>query len=197
MKILKKVLLVIAALIGIGAISGMLMSSKFTMERSIVINANEQIIFDQVNILKNWEKWSPWQKMDPSAKMTYSGPESGVGAGYSWESKNENMGNGSLFISESTPYSSITTDLDFQENGKGISAYKLEKADGGVKLTWSFDSDAGKNPFKKLMMNLVGKSFMNKTFDEGLNSIKQIAESVPAATTPSAAAPVDSMAVVK
>ena len=194
MKILKKILLVIAVLIGISAIAGMLMSSKFTMERSIVINANEQVIFDQINTLKNWEKWSPWQKMDLSAKMTYSGPASGVGAGYSWESTNKNMGNGSLAISESTPFSSITTDLDFRENGKAISTYKLEKADGGVKLTWSFDSDAGKNPFKKLMMNLVGKNFMNKTFDEGLNSIKQIAESMPAAAE---SAPVDSIAVAK
>ena len=186
MKILKKILIVLVVLIGLAAVCGMFMASKFSMERSIVINADEQVIFEQINTLKNWEKWSPWQKMDPTSKMTYFGPPSGVGAGYEWTSENENTGTGSLSITESIPYSLIKTDLDFRENGKAISHFKLEKAEGGTKLSWTFDSDTGSNPFKKLMMHTMGKSFMNKTYDEGLNSIKQIAESMP----PPAADPV-------
>ena len=194
MKIIKKILIVLVALIVIAAIAGMFMSSKFSLERSIVINANEQVIFDQVNILKNWEKWSPWQKMDPTSKMTYFGPESGVGAGYEWAGEDEQTGSGTLTISESVPNQKVTTDLDFKENGKGVSSFILEKGEGGVKLSWTFDSDAGSNPFKKLMMNMLGKSFMNKTYDEGLNAIKSIAESMPAPS--SEPVPMDSTAVI-
>ena len=116
MKIIKKILIVLVVLIAIAAIAGMFMSSKFSMERSIVINANEQVIFDQVNILKNWEKWSPWQKMDLTSKMTYFGPESGVGAGYTWVSENKSTGSGTLTISESVPNQKVTTDLDFKDS---------------------------------------------------------------------------------
>ena len=194
MKILKKILIVLVVLIAIAGIAGMFMPAKLAVERSVVINANEQNIFDQVNTLKNWEKWSPWQKMDPTTKMTYFGPSSGVGAGYEWASKNENTGSGSLTISECTPYSLIKVDLDFKGMGKSISYFKLDKADGGVKLTWTFESDPDSNPFKKLMMNTMGKYFMNKTYDDGLNSIKQLAESMPAPVAEPA--PTDSTTII-
>lgn len=192
MKIIKTILIVLVVLIGIAALSGMFMPAKLYIERSIVINANEQIVFDQVNTLKNWEKWSPWFKMDPTIKITYSGPSSGVGAVYEWTGDKESTGSGSLTISECVPYSLIKTDLDFKEMGKSVSYFKFEKADGGVKLTWTFESDPDSNPFKKLMMNTMGKIYMNKTYDEGLNAIKQIAESMP---PPVAQPAVDSVAV--
>ena len=194
MKIIKKILIVLVVLIAIAAIVGMFMPAKLNVERSVVINANDQIIFDQVNTLKNWEQWSPWKKMDPTTKMTYFGPSSGVGAGYEWASDDANTGSGSLTISECIPNSLIKTDLDFKEMGKSVSYFKFDKADGGVKLTWTFESDPDNNPFKKLMMNTMGKYFMNKTYDEGLNAIKSIAESMPAPVI--APAPIDSTTVV-
>ena len=197
MKILKKILIVLVVLIGIAGICGMFMPSRLTMERSTIINANEQIVFDQINTLKNWEKWSPWQKMDPTVKMIYNSIPSGLGASYEWSSDNSNTGSGSLTISESVPYSLIKITLDFKENGIGTSDFKLAQAEGGVKLSWGFESDTDSNPFKKLMMNTLGKSFMNKTYDEGLAAIKQIAESMPAPAPETVATPVDSIATMK
>lgn len=194
MKILKKILIVLVVIIAIAGIAGMFMSSKFTLERSTVVNADERVVFEQVNTLTNWEKWSPWQKMDPTAKQTYFGPPSGVGAGYSWASEKDEMGSGSLTISESVPYERVRTDLDFGANGKGVSYFYFDKADGGVKVRWTFESDGGSNPFKKLMMNTVGKSFMNKTYDEGLAAIKQVSENAPAPTAEPEAMPADTTA---
>jgi hypothetical protein len=156
----------------------MLMPSKFALDRSLVINADQKIIFDQVNNLKNWEQWSPWQKMDPETKLTYDGPEEGVGASYSWVSSKN--GEGTLTISESIPYESVVTDMDFKENGKGLAGFRIAKADEGNNLTWWFESDLGANPFKKLFFGLMGRSFMSKVFDQGLADIKKIAESAPA-----------------
>ena len=178
MKIVKGIVIVLVLLAVVAAIAGMFMPSKFNMERSVVINADERVIFEQINVLKNWEQWSPWQKMDPESKMTYSGPPSGVGASYDWTGPK--TGEGTLTIIESVPYESIVTELDFKENGKGTSGYRISKADNENTLTWWFESEVGKNPFKKLMFGLMGESFMSKTFDQGLSDIKQISESAPA-----------------
>jgi hypothetical protein len=180
MKILKKTLLVLVVLALLGAIVGLFFPSKFTLERSLVINADQKIIFDQINILKNWKAWSPWMKMDPEATIIYSGPESGVGASYSWSGKE--TGEGTLTISESIPYQSVSFDMDFKENGKAISGYKIEKAEGGNKLTQWFETESGNNPYKKLMSAIMGKWYLTSKFDEGMNAIKSITESMPATT---------------
>src|SRR5688500_2478865 len=66
---------------------------------STVIKAPAQYPYEQVNTLNNWEKWSPWHQMDTAMTLSYEGPESGAGAKYSWIS--EEMGNGSLAITNS------------------------------------------------------------------------------------------------
>jgi Polyketide cyclase / dehydrase and lipid transport len=177
MRIVKIILLIIIGLAVLAAIAGMFVPSKFTMDRSVVINADQKVIFDQINVLKNWEQWSPWEKMDPETKLTYDGPESGVGASYSWSSTKN--GDGTLTISESIPNESVTCDMDFKDNGKGTAGFKVTPAEKGNKLTWWFESDLGSNPFKKLFFGVMGRSFMNKAFDQGLNDIKTIAESMP------------------
>ncbi|MEP7263258.1 MAG: SRPBCC family protein [Bacteroidota bacterium] len=179
MRIVKIILLVIVALIVLSAVAGLFMSSKFSMERSTLINADQKVIFDQINNLKNWEQWSPWQKMDPETKITYDGPEAGVGASYSWTSSKN--GDGTLTISESIPYESVTTDMDFKENGKGVAGFKIAKEGNGNKLIWWFETDLESNPFKKFFFGMMGESIMSKPFDQGLSDIKKIAESMPSA----------------
>jgi hypothetical protein len=192
MKILKRILVVIVCLAVLGAIIGLFLPSKFVLERSVVINADQKIIFDQINILKNWPAWSPWIKMDPNTVMTYAGPESGVGASYSWQS--EKTGEGTLTISESIPYQAISFDMDFKKDGKAISGYKIVKGENGNTLTQWFETETGNNPFKKLMSATMGKWFLEGKFDEGMNNIKTIAEGMPApATEPIIAAPTDTM----
>lgn len=57
MKTLKRILIGILAIIVLLVIVAFFLPSKAYVERSIVINAVPRIVFDQVNTLKNWEKW--------------------------------------------------------------------------------------------------------------------------------------------
>jgi hypothetical protein len=192
MKVVKIILFVILAVIALAAIAGMFMSSRFAMERSVIIDADQKVIFDQVNTLRNWEQWSPWVKMDPEIKITYDGPASGVGASYSWVGTKTKEG--TLTITESIPYESITTEMDFRKDGKGTAGFKIAKAEGGNKVSWWFESDMGSNPFKKLMMGMMGKSFMGNVFDQGLNDIKKIAEAMPPSVPEPPPVPGDTLA---
>lgn len=178
MRILKILLLGILAIVALLLVISFFLPSKWHVERSIVINAPAENAFDQVNNLKNWDKWSPWMKMDTTMKVTYSGPEEGVGASYSWEGDPKKTGKGKLTISESRPNEYVKTDLDFGEGGLGTGGFKFEPADGGTKVSWSMDSDLGMNPIARYM-GIIMTGMMEGIFDQGLGDIKKIAEEMP------------------
>jgi hypothetical protein len=56
--------------------------SEFKVSRSLTMAAPAEIVFPNVNTVRQWEAWNPWGKLDPNCKMTYEGPGSGVGASY-------------------------------------------------------------------------------------------------------------------
>jgi hypothetical protein len=69
-------------------------------------------VFAQVNDFHNWEAWSPWAKLDPAAKATFEGPHPGKGAIFRWAG-NEEVGEGSMTITESRPSELIKIKLEF------------------------------------------------------------------------------------
>lgn len=179
MKFLKKIVIALALIIGIVLIVGFFLPSKIHVERSLQMNAPAEVVFEQVNTLKNWEKWSPWHRIDPNMKLTYEGPESGNGASYSWQSEHKNVGDGKLTIVKSVPYDSIFVDMDFLENGKATGSYVFTKQDGGILVTWGMDSDMGMNPIGRIFGLFMDK-MIGKDFEQGLQNLKQVSESTPA-----------------
>ena len=72
----------------------------FRVERTATIKAPPEKIFPLITDLHRWDSWSPWEKMDPAMKRTYSGAASGKGAVYAWEG-NSKVGEGRMEITES------------------------------------------------------------------------------------------------
>lgn len=149
----------------------------FRVERSIVINAPAAKIFPLVNDLREGEKWSPWNKLDPNMKKTFTDPSAGVGASTSWDG-NKQVGAGSMTITESVPDTKVVSRLDFLKPFKGTNTaeFALQPQDGGTKVTWSM---YGPQPFFGKIMSL----FMNcekmcgLQFEKGLADMKKTAES--------------------
>lgn len=172
MKILKKVLLVALVLVAITAIIGWLMPGTAKLERTLVMKGSADAIYEQVNTLKNWEKWSPWFKMDPNQKLTYSELASGPGAYYSW--KGEKTGEGTITIAEVVAGQLIKMNLAFKGQGDAKSDFIFTKEGEGTKVTWTFESEIGGNPFGRLFWGTVGKSMVGQSFDEGLRSLDEL-----------------------
>jgi hypothetical protein len=63
---------------------------EFIVSRSIKISVPPEKIFPHVNDLHKWEAWSPWAKLDPSAKNSFAGADSGTGAAMSWDGNKKN-----------------------------------------------------------------------------------------------------------
>src|SRR6516225_8280290 len=92
--------------------------SQFRVTRSATFAAPPAAVFPQVNNLHNWEAWSPWAKLDPAAKNSYSGPQEGVGSSFSWDG-NHQVGAGTMTITDSQPAQLVRFQLDFLKPYKG------------------------------------------------------------------------------
>ncbi|HEV1993956.1 MAG TPA: SRPBCC family protein [Candidatus Acidoferrum sp.] len=104
----------IVVVVAIAAILGyaMTMPDDFRVQRTTSIKAPPEKIFPLINDLHRWGSWSPWEKMDPEMKRTYSGAAPGKGAAYAWQG-NRKVGEGRMEIVDTSPPSKITIKLNF------------------------------------------------------------------------------------
>jgi len=155
------------------------------VERSTVIGAAPDQVFAVVNDLTRAKDWGPWYKRDPNMELALEGPPQGVGAKIKWKSETE--GEGSQEIVESEAFSTVKTRLDFGDQGTAEATFRLETAEGGTNVTWSFDTDVGMNPVMRYM-GLMFDSWIGKDYEEGLANLKALVEGQARAATNAALA---------
>ncbi|HAF33020.1 MAG TPA: polyketide cyclase, partial [Sphingobacterium sp.] len=73
MKILKKILIVLAIIIAIPLITAIFVSKDFSAQSEITINKPKQEVFNYVKMLKNQDNFGVWQLSDPQMKKTEQG----------------------------------------------------------------------------------------------------------------------------
>ena len=162
----------LAGLFTLILILGVALPSEFYVEKSITINAPVEKVFEQVNNLKNWEKWSPWGNEDPSLKINYGRPISGMDANYSW--KGDNVGEGSMRIIESIPNKSLKTSVDFGNRGRGKGIWSFSRRGNLVTVTAGFKGYAKNFPQK--FFGLVAPRILGPQITKGLLEIKKLTE---------------------
>ena len=169
------------ALVIVVAIAGVLIFAAtkpdtFAVQRSTSIKAPPDRIFTLINDFKRWDAWSPWEKKDPAMKRSYGPTTSGKGAHYAWEGNND-VGQGSMDITESVPPSKVALKLDFVKpfEGHNVVEFTLVPRGGSTDVTWSMSGPA---PFmSKVMQVFVNMDRMiGKDFEAGLTSLKAAAE---------------------
>ncbi len=132
-----KTLIVAAALIAFLVAVIMARPSTFRIERSALLTAPASTVFDFINNLRKWNSWSPWAKLDPNAKNTFEGPESGVGAVFSWAGNNQ-VGEGRMTILESRPNEYIRFKLEFFKPFQAVNTteFIFKPENGRTSVTW-------------------------------------------------------------
>ncbi|MBO9731981.1 MAG: SRPBCC family protein [Chitinophaga sp.] len=149
------------------------LSPTVKVERSLVMPAAAGVIFPLVNVIRNWELWSPWKELDPATRITYGEKESGVGAGYSWESNSRNVGRGHMAITESREDQYIATDNDFMAMGVAKGYFRFDAVPNGTLVTWGMVCNTGQHPLRKVMGLMMDK-WIGKDFEKGLENIKRL-----------------------
>jgi effector-binding domain-containing protein len=174
---LKKIIFALVGLLVLLVVIGFLLPGKFEMTRTAKINAPAEYSFEEINQLDRWNNWSYWNTLDTSMTITYGEKKIGEGASYSW--MGEDVGQGKILITESIPFKSIKTDLDFMENGTAKAWYTFEPAGDSTEVTMGFSTEFGMNPIMRLMGATMFESEMDKAFNYNLQKIKEIAEAKP------------------
>ena len=148
----------------------------FRVERSIVIDAPPEKIFPQINGFHQWEAWSPWDKIDPAMKRSYSGAAHGKGAVYGWQG-NRDVGQGRMEMVESTPASGLLIKIDFVKpfEGHNMVQFTLVPQGDATKVTQTM---YGPSPFMAKLMGLFFSmdKMVGQKYEEGLASLKAIVE---------------------
>ena len=85
--------------------------ADFSLSRSTRIQAAPSRIHPLLDDFREWQKWSPWEGLDPNLKREFSGPDHGVGSTYRW-SGNKEAGEGEMRMTASSPVA-VAVDLDF------------------------------------------------------------------------------------
>lgn len=179
LKISGVVLVVLAAIILVPPI---FMAPSYTASSSIIIESNNYNIYPYFADLKNWEKWSPWKEKDPTTQYTYSANTYGAGSTMSWDSKNEELGTGTITTVQFKKFHHINYQLQMVKPVKIKSGgeFIIEKIDEKqVNVTWT-NKGKLKYPMERWFNTFMNvKTSLEKNFAHGLDNLKKLVESNP------------------
>jgi len=178
MSLFRKVLLGIGGLLILLTLVAYLLPRNVHVERSTQIAAPRATVFTIVNSFTHFNKWSPWAALDPNAKYTYEGPVAGVGARMIWIGDPSTMGSGSQIITASTPWETVTTDIDFGPQGKATGRFTLTAQGPATHVVWALDTDLGMNPVSRYF-GLMFDGMIGRDFEKGLAGLRKLAEGLP------------------
>lgn len=165
------ILIVIAILIVGVVVLAAMQPSAFRIERSAVVRASPEKVFSMINDLHALNTWNPFLKIDPEAKVIYSGPAAGKGAAYAWEGAK--TGSGRMEITDATAPTKVLARLDFYKPfaANNIAEYIVDGRGGATNVTWAM---SGRSAFMHKLMGLFFSmdKMIGKTFEDGLADLK-------------------------
>ena len=168
--------LVLLAIIAALLVAAAMRPDTFRVERTASVNAPPEKIFALVNDYRQWPSWSPYEKMDPAMKKTFTGPASGKGAVYEWEG-NAKAGKGRIEILDAAPPNRISMKLDMLKPMQGHNTvdFVFTPQGGATDVSWT---TRGKSPFIGKLFGLVFNMdrMVGGQFEEGLAKLKQLSE---------------------
>jgi uncharacterized protein YndB with AHSA1/START domain len=175
--VLAYLLIGLAALIVLLVVIVVARPDDFRVSRSTSIAAPPAEVFAQVNDFHNWDAWSPWAKLDPTCRNSFSGAPAGQGAVFSWDG-NRKVGAGRMTMTDSQPPELIRIRLEFLRPFKATntSEFTFQSQGGQTAVTWSM---YGKNNFlsKAFGLFMDCDTMVGADFEKGLASLKSALES--------------------
>lgn len=154
---------------------GFILPAKTRIEKSILINAPQELVFSTLDNLKEFNAWSPFLKMEPAATVEFSGPQKGEGASMHWTGKK--LGKGSLTVVSSAPETRIDYQLEFDGKAGDKSWFEVKPQSGGINVTWGYESTPyGIDLINRYAGALIVGPGLRKAYKSGLADLKAYVE---------------------
>lgn len=174
MKILKRIGLLLLALIALVLITALFVKKEMHAEREVVINKPKEDVFNYVKYLKNQNDFSKWVSIDPAMKKDFHGTDGTVGFVSAWESDNSKVGKGEQSITGIKDGERIDYNIHFiKPMESSATSYMITEAvsDNQTKVKWGFDSRMP-YPFNVMRLFMDMDKMIGDDFTTGLNNLK-------------------------
>lgn len=169
-------LAVVVCLVAVFLLVVAMQPSEFRVTRSATIAAPPPDVFPHINNLRKWNEWSPWAELDPNAEDSFEGPDEGEGAVLRWAG-NEEVGEGSMTITESRPYELVAMRIEFVKPYEDAcdTTFKLEGDGDQTRVTWDMQ---GQNNFiaKAMCLFMDIDEMVGGQFEQGLANLSRAVE---------------------
>jgi len=177
MNILKKIIIWLVVLIALLVVVAYLLPKTYHVERSVLIKAEKQTVFDMVCDFEKWHLWTPWSsESDTTAVMEFIG-NCEVGALQRWDG--EDMGKGEMMLTEKTAPEKLRWELGFEgQSNKMLVGMDFLDEGGDVLVSWTADGDLGYNPLYRYY-GLMIDSKLGADYERGLLQLKEVCEALP------------------
>ncbi|HKL36780.1 MAG TPA: GyrI-like domain-containing protein [Salegentibacter sp.] len=176
MKIFKYLFFLLLIVIIAGSIYIATKDGDYQVEETKIITAPVEMVYQEVNELKNWENWEPWSAEANDMIVDYGAKTSGDSASYSW--KSESAGDGEIKTISAKPYSGIEQEITFKTPfGEATSDvyWEFKEIENGTEVTWGIK---GHQSFmEKLAFTFQEQSItemMRPKFQKGLNNMESV-----------------------
>ncbi len=172
---LKKIAIGVVVLVLIVLGLAAMQPDSFRVQRTIAIKAPAEKVLPLISDFHNWTSWSPWEKLDPAMKRTFSGAPKDKGAIYAWEG-DDKVGAGRMEITGQAP-TKVDIKLDFLKPFESHcqTEFALETKGELTTVSWTM---SGPSDFMTKLMGLAVSmdSMIGKDFEAGLANMKAVAE---------------------
>ncbi|MBH0060994.1 SRPBCC family protein [Pseudoalteromonas sp. NZS71] len=168
LKILIKCVLLLLLVL---ALVGLILPQSYSVNKTIEINANLKVIKPLITDFSQWQKWSPWEKVDPSIRFTLGEPSSGLGAHQSWKGK---WGYGEMII---TSISQNKVSFNILLNAEHIirGTFNLSEQNGIVTLICNIKGQTTA-PLISGYTAILSEYVLSNTVSLGLNNLQTVAQ---------------------
>ena len=152
------------------AVATLALPRHVSIERTAMMDAPPEAVIELAASNSGYQTFNPYKDLDPNLQVEMFGPASGVGSGFSFESKD---GAGQQTVSAVTS-EQVTFALDLGPLGQPTQAISAVAVGGATEVTWTMDMDLGMNPVFRVM-GLFMDGMIGPNFERGLAKMADVA----------------------
>ena len=174
MGIIKKVVLVIGAFVGLLLLVAAFVPKTYSVEEEITVQKPKDQVFEYIKYLKNQDDYSKWAAMDPGMEKSFKGTDGTVGFISAWKSGNEHVGVGEQEIIGIKEGERIDYALRFFEPFESSDeSYMITEhvSDQATKVKWGFKGRMD-YPMNLMLLAMDFEEAIGDDFAIGLSNLK-------------------------
>jgi hypothetical protein len=176
MKLLKRILIGLAAIIVLILIVAAFTEKSYTIQREALINRPVDAVYEYVRMNEHQTDYNSWYRMDPNTKSELRGVDGELGSVWAWESAE--TGTGYQTIVGLTPNEKIDFEITFIKplEGKASNTVEFKSIDSTQTKVVNTFSSSMPYPMNIMLLCMNMDEMMGKEMQNGLNNMKQILE---------------------